>query len=410
MIFSPQRPLLKLDGRAYSRLVLERIVVAGGLAKSFANARELLHRIGEIDISSRQVNNLTVLVGEELATERDRQAAAYAARPLPRAVTRVAPVPQLACVEVDGGRMQTRTAGQGPGVHEAHWRETKTAGFFRMKTASHAADPHPKLPRCFADHQRMKGLLTGVGETPAESVAPPPRDGLPDGRPKVLFRTCLASLESSECFGPMMAAEADARGFFAASRRAFLGDGLAYNWSIQRTHFPTFEPIVDFVHPVERLHAAARALGDDDAQAWTQYVAWAAAVWQGGVAQVIDQLTEHSRSLGPPPQDAEESDPRRVLAETLTYLQNNQSRMDYPRYRCEGLPVTSALIESLVKEMNYRVKGTEKFWNDGPNGEAILQVRAALLSDDDRLADHIRNRPGSPFARRTSITTLANAV
>jgi hypothetical protein len=68
-----------------------------------------------------------------------------------------------------------------------------------------------------------------------------------------------------------------------------------------------------------------------------------------------------------------------VLAETLTYLQNNRSRMDYPRYRHEGLPVTSALIESLVKELNYRVKGSEKFWNDGPNGEAILQVRAARL-------------------------------
>ena len=311
--------------------------------------------------------------------------------------------------------MQTRTAGKGPGVHEAHWRETKTAGFFRMKTASHAADPHPELPRCFADRQQMKGLLSGVGDE--SSTTSPVADHDPSGtsavagwRPEVLFRTCCASLETSERFGPMMAAEADARGFFAAPRRAFLGDGLAYNWSIQRTHFPTFEPIVDFVHPVERLHAAARALGDDDAQAWTQYARWAAAVWQGRVAQVIDQLADHSRSLGPPPKDAEESDPRCVLAETLTYLQNNQSRMDYPRYRCEGLPVTSALIESLVKEMNYRVKGTEKFWNDGPNGEAILQVRAALLSDDDRLAAHIRNRLGSPYARRSGKSTLANAA
>lgn len=391
-------------------MVLERIVVAGGLAKSFAVAAELLKRIGEIDVSSRQVNNLTVLVGQELAAERDRQTAAYADRPLPRAVTRVAPVPQLACVEVDGGRMQTRTADEGPGVHEAHWRETKTAGFFRMKTASHAADPHPELPRCFADRKRMKGLLLGVGETPDRSVAEPPRDHAPDWRPKVLFRTCSASLETSESFGPMMAAEADARGFFAAERRAFLGDGLAYNWSIQRTHFPTFEPIVDFVHPVERLYAAARAVRHDDAQAWAQYVAWAAAVWQGRVDQVIDQLAGQSQSFGPPPKDAEESDPRRVLAETLRYLRNNALRMNYPRYRREGLPVTSALIESLVKEMNYRVKGTEKFWNDGPSSEAILQIRAALLSDDERLADHVRNRLGSPYARRSRNNTLATAA
>ena len=75
-IFFPQRPLLKLDGRAYSPLVLERIASAGGLAKSFVVAAKLLKLIGEIDISSRQVNNLTVLVGEELACQRDRQTVA----------------------------------------------------------------------------------------------------------------------------------------------------------------------------------------------------------------------------------------------------------------------------------------------------------------------------------------------
>jgi len=72
--------------------------------------------------------------------------------------------------------------------------------------------------------------------------------------------------------------------------------------------------------------------------------------------------------------------------------------------------VTSALIESLVKEMNYRVKGTEKFWDDDPSGEAILHVRAALLSDDDRLLTHIRNRPGSPYARKSKKSSLAAAA
>lgn len=84
--------------------------------------------------------------------------------------------------------------------------------------------------------------------------------------------------------------------------------------------------------------------------------------------------------------------------------------MDYPRYRREGLPVTSALIESLAKEMNYRVTGSEKFWNDGPIDEAILQIRAALLSDDDRLAAHIRHRPGSPYARTVHKPAPANAA
>jgi superfamily I DNA/RNA helicase len=73
--------------------------------------------------------------------------------------------------------------------------------------------------------------------------------------------------------------------------------------------------------------------------------------------------------------------------------------MKYPEYRKVGLPVSSSLVESLIKEMNYRVKGTEKFWDNPEGAEAILQVRAALLSDDDRLASHIANRPGTPFRR-----------
>jgi hypothetical protein len=57
-------------------------------------------------------------------------------------------------------------------------------------------------------------------------------------------------------------------------------------------------------------------------------------------------------------------------------------------------------MESLVKEMNYRVKGTEMFWNDPDGAEVIPQVRAASLCDDERLVKHLRNRPGCPFTRR----------
>ena len=53
-----------------------------------------------------------------------------------------------------------------------------------------------------------------------------------------------------------------------------------------------------------------------------------------------------------------------------------------------------------MKEMNYRVKGTKMFWNDPHGAEAILQVRATSLCDDEPLAKHLRSRAGSPFTRR----------
>ena len=73
--------------------------------------------------------------------------------------------------------------------------------------------------------------------------------------------------------------------------------------------------------------------------------------------------------------------------------------MNYPAYCKQGLPVTSSLVESLIKEINYRVKGTEKFWDNPEGAEAILQVRAAALSDDNRLRTFIMNRPGRALRR-----------
>jgi hypothetical protein len=51
---------------------------------------------------------------------------------------------------------------------------------------------------------------------------------------------------------------------------------------------------------------------------------------------------------------------------------------------------------AMVGEFNARVKGREKFWNRPERAEAILQVRAALLSEDDRLVRHFAQRQGCP--------------
>ncbi len=150
------------------------------------------------------------------------------------------------------------------------------------------------------------------------------------------------------------------------------------------------------------VYLAAWAVGSNEEQRWALDLDWPRACWQGRVDAVIEQLGIWQGKLGKPRprQELPESDPRRLVAEALTYLSNNQSRMDYPRYRRAGLPVTSSLVESLVGEFNARVKGQEKFWNRPEGAEAILQVRTALLSEDDGLARHFAQRPGSPYRRR----------
>jgi hypothetical protein len=299
--------------------------------------------------------------------------------------------------------MQTRDEGVGKGVHHPHWRETKNALFLRMKSDCFACDPHPDLPACFTDREAMKKLLPGVAEssTPATdeqtSTVVVQEEADTKWRPERLYRTCLSSLEDSDAFGRMMEVEADSRGFYHAQKKAFVSDGLPYNWTIQQRHFRDFTPILDFVHAVERLYEAGRCVHDDPDRRWDDYLHWARDCWLGNVGQVLAELVTHQQRLGLPPDDAAQDDPRKVLADAIGYFENNASRMDYPEYRRRGLPNTSAHMESLVKEINARVKGTEKFWNDGPSGEGILQIRAASLCDDGRLSKFVRSRPGHPF-------------
>ena len=231
--------------------------------------------------------------------------------------------------------------------------------------------------------------------TGSEGLVPPA-----DWRPRRLVRTVLGSMAESKDFGKQMAREAKRRRFSEARAKAFLGDGLPWNWSIWKQHFADFTPILDFIHVLSYLFLAAKAVHESAADAWDQYLTWMRGAWAGEVDQVLEELGAWQTKLGEPPEDAPEADRRVIVAKTITYLENNRDRMNYPEYRRAGLPVTTAWMESLVKEMNYRVKGTEMFWNDPEGAEAILQVRAAALSDDERLAEHLRTRPGCPFTRR----------
>ena len=365
----------------------------------------LLREVGGISITGRGLNTMAVRIGTEMIEERDARTEAYFNAPLPRQYTQPEMPIALACVSIDGGRMQTRTEGCGKGVHHAHWRENKNALFMRMKSDSFTCDPHPELPACFADPEKLKSLLPGViGDgTSTLGIKTPPvaeKSKTDSGwRPEPLFRTCISSLECSDRFGRMMQVEADSRGFYHAAKKACVCDGLPYNWTIQERHFRDFTPILDFTHLVEKLYTAARSLHSDPKRRWEDYLRWAHACWSGEGGAVLAELRQQQPHVGFPPADCEKTDPRKLLAEAISYLANNIPRMDYPRYRQEGLPTTSAHMESLVKEINHRVKGTEKFWNDGASGEAILQIRAAALCDDDRLQAFLRRRPGHPFHR-----------
>ena len=408
--FSPLREALGLDARELTPLLVRRITNAGAEARSFKRAAIVMKQVAGQPVSAKTIERVVHDIGGELARRRDadpKTEDALAQRP--------ESPPSLAVVECDGGRIRTREPGHGPGVHRTGegWRETKNACLIRATRTLSDEDPEPEPPACFCDPKHVAKIAETEALSIASALSPPesrrqasepPQDtgrvSPADWHPKRLVRTVLSSMAASKDFGKQMAREAKRRRFGEASAKAFLGDGLPWNWSLWNRHFRDFTPILDFIHVLSYLFAAAKAVHEVAEDAWSQYLAWMRGAWQGEVGQVLEELRLWQAKQGEPPEDAPDHDPRKILAKTIHYLDNNQGRMKYPEYRQHGLPVTTAWMESLVKEVNYRVKGTEMFWNDPEGAEAILQVRAAALSDDERLAKHLAERPGCPFTRR----------
>ena len=413
---------LGLNSHAYSPRAIKKIVEAGGELKSFAAAARVLKSLAGLTISAQHVRRLTEEVGGELARRRDREVEDYVHH---RRAEPGGPIPAGVVVAVDGGRIQTRVPhpGEGPGIHEYGWKEDKVACLYTLGGSELGTDPHPDPPRVFTDRKRVdelareihsqRGINPDWPALPASAGQATPAETSPeaDEPPRVWpptrgERSCVASMRGSDEFGKVVAAEAYARNFYRSGRRAFLGDGQRYNWTIRERWFADFEPIADFVHVLSYLYAAATAASADVGERWALYVGWMTSCWQGHASEVVASIRGRAEGKGwsPPEPDTPESDWRVAVERAWTYVGNNAAHMEYPRYRRLGLPVTSAAVESLIKEVNYRVKGTEKFWNHPEGAEAILQVRAAMLCDDDRLGQFLASRPGSPhrYTRRAA--------
>lgn len=399
-----------LDARESTPGFKRHLVVLNAETRSLKRAAIVVKEMHGWQVSPNTIDRISQEVGAELAAAEEKAWRGV--------LTGEVPVPEVAIAQYDGGRVRTRLMDSGPGVHleGKGWNETKNAILVSAASATSAVDPQPDPPACFVNPKHV-AQLTETAQTKENADE---NEDLPDRRsaakaklkrkrrakraqpahkPKRLLRTVLSSLKCSREFGVQMEREARRRRFFEAPRRAFVGDGLACNWAIQETHFPTFTPILDFTHAVTYLFRAAQLCSPKD-EAWPTYVRWMTSVWRGQVGDVSGELDQHQERLGPPPEDAAADDPREQLRLIRGYLENNRQRMRYDEYRRQGLPTTSAWMESAVKEMNWRVKGTEMFWNNPTGAEAILQIRAATLSDDARLPRFLTRRPGHPTLRR----------
>jgi hypothetical protein len=382
--------------------VWKKAVYAGTQAASFEQAARDLTELAELDISDQRVRRATIKIGNERVQERDQQTADHQALPLPeQRRSPVAQPPEVVCVEMDGGRMQIRHRGaeedrEAAPTSDGFWREMKVGCLTTLKSEQHAQDPCPELPAVFANRERMakiareiKGFSSDAAPEEATAEAPEPETNEREGRPQPLARSVVATRRGVDEFGPLLAAAAWARGFSAASQKAFVADGSEANWGVYRRWFSDYVPILDFVHALCYVYAAALA-GRTPEEGWALYCQWAQWVWSGQVQQVIAALQQRLEEGGAPDASEPDSFPRKQIAKTLGYLQNQCERMRYDEYRRRGLPITSSGVESTIKRINRRVKGSEKFWSVG--AEALLTLTADHLSDTPTLDHFWRNR------------------
>jgi hypothetical protein len=405
----------------------EKITYAGVVLQSFPQASKAIEKLLEINIGTKCVERFTERIGGERVAQRNESVEAYQSLTLTERLDQGPPgvTPPASCaVMADGGRHQQVESNPDS---KNHWFEYKTGICLELEDTASQTDPMPEVPQFLLNEPHVKKLTVEIGKKAADSVsdignttsfqglsgtetkpdvvAPMAEACAADKAacnqqlsPPVIRREVVATQQNSRLLGLILVAQAWSLGFFQASRKGFVGDGSNWIWTTYEEHFKPagFTPILDLIHAVTYVYASATA-GNSAQEGWTTYRRWVTWIWQGHVSKVLEELRARELQLGRPEQGESETSPRSIVSRALTYLENQSSRMNYPEYRKQGLPITSAHMESTVKEMNRRIKGSEKFWSE-KNAEAILQLKADTLCDS-RPLDHFwekrrQNRTG----------------
>lgn len=408
--------------------MLKKISLAAARDRSYGKASRNLRDLAELNVSAKQVQRVAIRIGQERVAEQQQHLERYQNASLPeQRHGQPDDAPQnswsgrAAVVQCDGGRAQIRDALWGEekpsGKRHRWWRETHSGVLQTYLSKPSTEDPHPEVPAELTDplwvvpkfneiHRARasesscdapeadEGNVSeeGAGEDACWAnigdLAPPrastdaptsePNGTAQDGDKKPdrtrwsggppLVKTVVTTRRGYVHLGLALAAAAYHRGFNLASAKAFLGDGLKANWTLWSRYFSHYTPIVDLMHALSYVYAAAVASSATIEDGWSVYLGWLGWVWTGQVPRVIEALRGivADRGEGIEPVDR-----------AITYLSNNVSRMNYAHYRRAGLPITTALVESTQKQINWRVKGTEKFWCD-EHLEPLLQ----LITDD----------------------------
>jgi hypothetical protein len=184
--------------------------------------------------------------------------------------------------------------------------------------------------------------------------------------------TYVGAIETAECFGNRIYAEAVRRGIKRADKAIILGDGAKWIWGIAEEHFPGAIEIVDLYHAREHLVKVAKLVYGAKGKEFQEWVSSRRdELDKGDVEAVIAAMSQ----LQPGDKEAREE-----VRKEIEYFRGNAKRMRYGSFRSQGLFVGSGVVEAGCKTIfGQRLKLSGMHWTvRGAN--AIIALRCLQLS------------------------------
>ena len=169
-------------------------------------------------------------------------------------------------------------------------------------------------------------------------------------------------------FAQRVEREAQRRGFHYAQRRVVLGDGAPWVWNLADEYFPGAIQIVDRFHAKQKLSDVARSIFAAEsslAKDWGRQRH--NELDAGDIEALLHSLQAHA------PKDDE-------ARKCVEYIQRNYRRMDYAKFRTEGLCTSTGVVEAGCKvAIGTRCKRAGMHWTVA-GADAIIALRCCHLS------------------------------
>jgi len=168
-----------------------------------------------------------------------------------------------------------------------------------------------------------------------------------------------------------------------AGRIVFLTDGAKWQWNWVEAEYPKAIQILDFYHAMEHLGMFIKVWLKNKEEVKKMMKKLGHILKHKGVVTLTNYLSNIPRKT-----KAQKDE----YAKLMTYINNNQSRMDYPKYISKGLLIGSGAIESAHRTvLQKRMKLSGQRWS--PNGlENMIKLRTIKMSGYwDKIVSIIRN-------------------